>query len=125
MEKNNNKLVLDSRLTYFIGYYVQDFKKPQIITNADGTVTEIDLHRVNLVFLNNCNSDKWNVSSFGGSGCFETTVQLDSICYCFGKEPTQFNMKSELDSLLYHPVRLDFSLNRKGKATLRGIFPLD
>lgn len=112
---------------YFMGYYIQDFDKP-FIPEPDkktGEVKPIDLHRVLVQVLAPIDFERWKVKSFGGYSCTEISIPLANAPYVFGKIPQGFNLEKTCDELIGKPVRLDYTPNAKGKATLRGITPLE
>ncbi len=121
------KLNIRPNDTYFMGYYIQDMKEPEKIIDRDtgelkGT---IQLNRVILQLVAPVDFDRWQAVGFGGSAVIEYSVPLDKACYVFGySDPNKFDIRAACDKLIGCPVRLDFTLNTKGKGILRGITAL-
>lgn len=126
MPNKSNEFFTNPHATYIVGYYLQDFAEPQQITNQEtGEVTEIDLHRVLLCCVRPINSERWGATDFAGRETVDVPMSLDNAFTVFGVDEKSFNLKTELENIMYRPVYLDFSLNKKNKAVLRGIIPLD
>ena len=125
MANTFTKLEIKPNLTYFVGAYVQDMKAPVPMKNNEtGEVTEIQLNRLIVQLVQPVDRERWQCNGAFGSAIIEKSIPLNDICYVFGKEPKDFDLQTEIMSLIGCPVRLDFSLNSKGKAILRGITPI-
>ena len=118
------KLELNPNVSYFIGYYLQDFKDPVPLTNKEtNEVTMLDLHRVLFQFLEPVDPDRWGCDKAVGSTVSEIVVPLDNVPSLFGKLAKEFSF-DDVDKLLYTAVHLTYTVNKKGKAVLRGITPV-
>ena len=118
------KLELNPNVSYLLGYYVQDFKEPVPLTNKEtGEVTMLDLHRVLFQFLDTVDPDRWGCDKAVGSTVSEMTVPLDNVPSLFGKSAKEFSF-DDVDKLLNSAVHLNITVNKKGKAVLRGITPV-
>lgn len=120
------KLNIRPNDTYFMGYYIQDMKEPEIIKDADtGEVKgQIKLNRVLIQLVAPVDFDRWQAVGFGGSAVVEYGIPLDKACFVFGCDPKNFDVEETCKKLIGCPVRLDFTFNAKGKGVLRGITAL-